>query len=1254
MREQLDSMELEHPDPLFSGGGQLAAYMRSMDWSATPLGSAETWPHSLRTSVSICLNSSFAILVWWGPELVALYNDAYAPIIASKHPWALGKAGKQIFPEIWDIVGPMLSRVLSHGEAVRADDLLLFLERNAYPEECYFTFSYSPILDENGTVGGVFTPVQETTERVIGERRLTSLTHVAEARSHATGGVQAVLTQISGALAANRADLPFFAIYLLEQDQTTARVAACSQSKIVPETMAPAGAPFAWERVLGGELVVTPAASTPELARSAWGRPVEAFAIVPFGQSSSNSIRGFLLAALNPHKHLDESYRSFLSLLADHIGGAIADAEAAEQERRRVEAMAEIDRAKTVFFSNISHEFRTPLTLIIGPVHDLLANQTTPAEVRDALTLVQHNSVRLQKLVTSLLDFSRIEAGRTQTNLRPVRLGQLTQDLASGFRSTFDRAGLSLNVTIPESEEPVLVDPDMWEKIVLNLLSNAFKFTFHGGAGVELRHHRDSVHLTVADTGVGIPVSELPHIFERFRRVEGGHGRSYEGTGIGLALVQELVKLHGGTIGVQSRSGEGTAFTITIPVAPSHPGDEIPDDAEVMASTLQRIEAYVSEAERWTASVNNHGFSIATDSIPAGNAISVPARPGGARYRILIADDNADMRQYAGRLLSEQHELSFAANGQHALELIRRQRPDLLLCDVMMPILDGATLVKMLRGDPKTSTIPIILMSARAGREAEMEGLRLGADEYLVKPFTGVELVTRVQSMLKVAALRNEAEQRLRMSEERLRLALEAADIGIWVMDLLGGTSHADERTKAVFGMSPDADARYDDFIAAIHPEDRERVLQAMRATLDPNGTGLYEIEYRTIGVEDGICRWIAAKGRASFEEKEGVRFTTRFAGTVVDVTRQQLTELAVFESRERAREVLERTTDAVFMLNSAWDFTYLNPNAVRLIALGRDLVGKNLWTEFPDALDREFARQYRRVMDEQVSVHFEEFYPEPLNRWFDVYAYPMQDGIAVFFHDSTARRKSEQALIQSEKLAAAGRLAASVSHEINNPLESVTNLLYLIESDQSLSQPARAYLSLAQTQLTRVSRIATQTLRFYRQSTNPTDVNLQDLLDEVLAFYANRLASGPISVIRRYRNVPAIHAFGGELRQVFTNLIGNAIDALPEHGRLLLGIQALPQALFGRDYAVVTVADTGTGISRDTLKRVFEPFFSTKGMTGTGLGLWVSRQLIDKHGGKIKVRSSDRAPHRGTVFTVWIPLDQTTPSSANPSDISR
>ena len=408
-----------------------------------------------------------------------------------------------------------------------------------------------------------------------------------------------------------------------------------------------------------------------------------------------------------------------------------------------------------------SHEFRTPLTLMLGPLEDALSEGAFSSggmgrDNADRLETVHRNGMRLLKLVNSLLDFSRIEAGRMQAVYEAVDLAAVTGDLASVFRSAIERAGMYLRLNLDPISEPIYVDQEMWEKIVLNLLSNAFKFTFTGGIEVELTESDSDVRFVVRDTGTGIPQDELPRLFERFYRVEGAKGRSFEGSGIGLALVQELVKLHGGSITVQSTPGQGSAFTVNLPKGKAHlASDRI--GARRGTSTGLRADSYVEEAVRW---------------LPDASDLPSTFLDNAALPLVVLVDDNADMRDYAARLLRSEFRVAIANNGQEGLAIVQTQKPDLVLTDIMMPVLDGFGLLTAIRSDPNIAGTPVVMLSARAGEEARVEGLQAGADDYLVKPFTARELLARVRAHVSIAKVRREAAEQ----ERRLRREAEAVN----------------------------------------------------------------------------------------------------------------------------------------------------------------------------------------------------------------------------------------------------------------------------------------------------------------------------------------------------------------------------------------------------------------------------------------------------------------------------------------------
>jgi PAS domain S-box-containing protein len=693
-----------------AGGGDMGARMRSMDWSATPLGQPEQWPQSLRSTLSMLLPSKAQIILFWGDEFVVFYNDAYRPVFGAKHPQALGVPGCRAWSEIWDgQLHPLLAGVVRTGEAFWARDLLFEIERYGFVEETYFDVSYDPVRVESGAVGGVFCIVTETTERVIGERRMALLRDLAARNATARTAHDACVLAIE-ALATSPQDVTFALTYLGDEVQSA-----------TPDA----------ERQLAN--------TSPDLVRT-----------LAITSSAGGGRAGRLVVGLNRRRPFDEHYRSFLELVADQVATALANARAYEAERQRAEALAALDRAKTIFFSNVSHEFRTPLTLMLGPIQNLLA------EINGPLTAAQHNNVeilqrnagRLQKLVNALLDFSRIEAGRAQATYAPTDVSGVTRELAGAFRSAIEHAGIGFEVACDAIDEPVFVDRDMWEKIVLNLLSNALKFTFTGSIRIELQRRGDGVALSVTDTGTGIPESELARIFERFHRVEGAKSRTHEGTGIGLALTHELVRLHGGTIAVESQVDQGTQFVVRIPFGSAHLAQDRVVNTPLPASGSYTAMPFVDEAARWLP-----------DPVLEDRALDSQPRGAGraARERVLVADDNADMREYLRQLLRD-WEVTTVSNGLAALEQARSNSPHLILTDVMMPGLGGFELLHELRADPQTAAIPVLMLSARAGEEARVSGLDAGADDYLIKPFGARELIARVRSLLTLSRARREAE----------------------------------------------------------------------------------------------------------------------------------------------------------------------------------------------------------------------------------------------------------------------------------------------------------------------------------------------------------------------------------------------------------------------------------------------------------------------------------------------------------------
>jgi signal transduction histidine kinase len=1049
------------PEDWLVGGGEMGKLVRSKDWSQTPLGPIESWPQSLRTTVSLCLASNFPISLAWGPQHVQIYNDGYWPICGGKHPQSMGQDFRVCWASPWPVIGAAFERALA-GETSYLEDQRMFLDRNGYLEETFFTFSFSPIRDESGGVGGLFHPVMETTPKMLGERRTRALRDLA-GRTAKARTTEEALEVAAQTLSEYPLDVPFALFYSIRSDRERADLV--TQTVAAPESLAiptlhashdPA-APWPLVQVLQSKatLQVTQlVARVGPFICAPYPEPPHTALLMPITPPGSEHPVGFMVAAVSARLPLNDVYLAFNDLMAAAVTAAVANARAYEEERKRAEALAEIDRAKTAFFSNVSHEFRTPLTLMLGPLEDELAEHESPLPParRERLQTAYRNTLRLMKLVNALLDFSRIEAGRIDASFAPTDLSHLTAELASVFRSAIERGGLSLDVDCPVLSEPIYIDRDMWEKVVLNLLSNAFKHTFEGSIRVSMQESPEHVAVCVQDSGIGIPPNELPRLFDRFHRVKGSKSRTHEGSGIGLALVQELVRIHDGIVEVQSEEGEGSTFVVRLKKGYRHlPSDRVSQHANSTTALAARAAAYVEEALQWTSTTASPA-DIHIDRIDAGPLFGDEFKDAPLqRPRILWSDDNADMRQYVARLLGDYYEVIAVADGLRALSSAREQPPDLILTDVMMPGLDGFGLLRELRADERTRTIPVILLSARAGEESAVEGLQAGADDYMVKPFSARELVARVRTHLELGRLRRE-----------------------WAVTL---EHQVTERTN--------------------------ELLSACNAL-----------------------------------------------------------EIEISERKEAQRKLID----------------------------------------------------------------------------------------------------TQQLVMQQERLRALGEMASGIAHDINNAISPIA--LYtetMLETERSLSERAQGYLRTIQLSISDVAQTIARMRDFYRKrpvevALAPTQLNL--LVRQVIDFTRARWSDIPqergvsIHVVADLpADLPLIMGIEGEVREALTNLIFNAVDAMPDGGTLTIRTRIDAGADESNSKHVsLEVSDTGVGMDEETRRRCLEPFFTTKGEQGTGLGLAMVYGMAERHGARVHIESA-----KGSGTTVGLSfvcsqradVPETTPSTA-------
>jgi PAS domain S-box-containing protein len=976
--------ELPAPQPAnasldwLAGGGTLTRLIQEYDWSRTPLGPIASWPQSLKTSVNLILNSQHPMWLGWGPAATFLYNEAYIQVLSSaKHPWAMGRPASEVWAEIWDVCGPLADKVFQKGEASFVDEMRLFMNRGNFVEETYYSYSYSPIRDEAGTVAGLFCPSTEVTHKVINARRLRTLSELS-AHALVQKTTKAACDSAMATLAANPDDVPFAILYLLDSDGQNAileqvcglppaSLAVAPQSVNLTQPTQDCLWPLA-DVVNKGLAQVVSVENVEGLPRGLAHQHLSQAMVLPVTSRGEGGTVGVLVAGVNPTGKLDPEYRTFYELIAGQIATAIQNVRSVEEERNRLEALAEIDRAKTTFFSNVSHEFRTPLTLMLGPVEDLLAQSYTglsPA-AKSQLELVNRNGSRLLRLVNTLLDFSRIEAGRMQAIYQPTDLAAFTTELASVFRSATEKAGLQLQLDCQKLAEPVFVDRGMWEKIVLNLISNAFKFTFDGSIGITLTKSSNNAELRVRDTGVGIPPKEVPRLFDRFHRIENTRSRTHEGSGIGLALVQELVKLHGGSVRVESTIGEGSTFIVSVPLGTAHlPPDRI-GGSRTLASTAMGAAPFVEEALRWLPD------APATDEeiLPSHELLPIPCPPmpgvksaAEKRPLILVADDNADMRQYLIRLLGERYEVQAVPDGQAAVTAVAERTPELILSDVMMPNLDGFGLLHELRSDPKTRTIPIILLSARAGEESRVEGMEHGADDYLIKPFSARELLARVQTHLEMARVRKQSEEALRRRTEQFETLLNQAPLGVYLLD-------SELRIRSMNPLALEFFACVDDpvgrnFVEVLHllrPKPyADEVIRRFRHTLETGEP--YVVAERTVERPETGTRetyeWQICRIPLPESGYGVVCYFRNITHQVAARERERQITAEAIAATAKFQAVFEQTT--VFAGIMTLDGVLIEANRMCLDACGfrsEDVIGKHFWDcgwwqKFPEAQEK-------------------------------------------------------------------------------------------------------------------------------------------------------------------------------------------------------------------------------------------------------------------------------------------------------------
>ncbi|CAE6471953.1 unnamed protein product [Rhizoctonia solani] len=1244
------------------------ALFESHPWEKTPLGHRSTWSERLRASVNIMQTSPHPTALWWGPEYVLIYNDEYSKVIGHKHPYLYGQRASVGWAELWERLGPNMTSLTAGKALSKTDDLLMFdaLTPEKLPMETYHSWVWIPCADETGQVHGVLNYSIDTTSKVIASRRLDCLRELGSSAMRAATQAEYYQAALS-TFKQYPEDAPFAMFYSVNPEPTSAdtssnrdqnSIASTTDGLSSPRTTtvkaqytgaigipidhptAPqnitftipqkrntpsprfytgstAGlglldgvdtelkldastitvlhdfasdfessgttefqwAPFIKQCFTSGQpvLVDLPRCATAGMEKRGWNEHARQALVIPIIAGSGGvevpsglgTCKAVLILGLNSRRPYDDEYAGWIDVMGGSLGQMYMGVTAREADCLRATQLAQLDAAKTHFFSNASHELRTPLTLISGPISDVI-NETTCPRSQERLKLVMRNVNRLRRLVDTLMDFSRVEAGRLEGHFRPVQLGQVTADLAAMFRSTLEKSGIEYIVDCDSaSSQLTYVDPELWEKIVFNIVGNAFKYTLSGKITVTVKYHNDCAIFSVSDTGVGIPEKDRQKITERFHRVD------------------ELVRLHGGTLTVDSKFGEakgddhGSTFSVTIPLGRAHlPDSHIYDERHEHASAFygrdwSYARSFVEEVAQWNQ-------SDSAPQTPSDGLESLPSTTTGTRVdpaiyftksdKILIVDDNGDMRVYMQQIFSKFCTVLVAKDGLEALEMARKEIPNLILSDVMMPGLDGFNLLQALRASNETSLIPVILVTAQAGVEGRVEGLLSGADDVVCKPFQSRELLARANLHTAMGKRRVELETKFNQRTEELKIVTESSPV-------------------AFFRINADREVQF--------------------------ANAMY---YELTGQSRGLC----SNDWAAPVKQEYSQATVR------------LWEDAQYEGKAGSMN---------FQCNNGvWVKAQLVPTSLGIVGTLTDISAQKLYEEskLAHALESEMnAKRRAEEADERRRAQ---------ELLIDVTSHELRQPVSAILNSAQLIRSNlvdlRQALVTNEGILIDPKLVAALEDDIDS-LDAV------MQCGLAQERIANDVLSL--------SRIQLQVLAIH-----PTEFLLTDEVQNIASIFKNetKMKNIQLSVVlgeslSKY-GVATVFADKARFAQIVTNLCSNAIrftDLVQGERQIVITVDVSPSAPIEgsacvppklspsagiidsrRLFVYVSVADSGPGVHPDDVALLFKRFQqgtnSHEVFGGSGLGLFVSRQLATLMGGRIDV-SSDIG--RGATFRFFI-----------------
>ncbi|GAA5932140.1 uncharacterized protein JCM15063_001133 [Sporobolomyces koalae] len=963
-------------------------------------------------------------------------------------------------------------------------------------------------------------------------------------------------------------------------------------------------------------------------------RPKSAIVIPIRIDTEASAPSAVIVLGVNPMaKRLAENplMKTFFDLISRHIAIGLFAVLAAEQDRRRAEELLSLDRAKSSFFSSVSHDLRTPLTLILSPLGDLLE----PAQRRllhpnhaEKLVLVQKSATRLLNMVNKLLDFSSVENGRMSFRFTPVRIGNLTRELASLFVDAMEKAGIDYTLECdedPADAQPIYLSPDLWEKIMMNILGNALKYTQRGSIAVKLKSTRGEAVLSVKDSGVGIPRDELGNIFERFHRVQSSSRATAMSTGIGLALTLELVKLIGGQLEVESELGVGSIFTVRLSRGYSHLPIEQVDhqSSESITYSAGRNLSVVEEAAGWRLDTLADSPSATPSAATPSAALSRPPPSASSQHSgsgsgedylgsedvlslknrtIVLVDDSRDLRNYMSSLLSTQFTVVPFSSPIDALEYIKTAPPSLLVTDSMMPGMSGMELTREIRSDPRVSLLPIIMVSAQAGSEAKAEALEGGLDDYLVKPFPPRELVARARIHVQLGLMRVELEKRV---EERTRALIESesrnralaerystlstvSPVGIVQISQERDLVYANPAWFDISGHNPDAplSAWKEDVVAEHLPK-----LDRLWKSVVEDGQAV-DVPDRQFLFKSG--KWAQLEIRASTE----VGLPAGWVGALTDITQQKkIEELHIRTVEERMREVEENRRQMEDFLDFS---SHENRNPLSGVWQNAEVVSASL-------------EKYVELLDDLRDGHL-----------------PPSEELEALHDEMVENTDAMESILLCT--AHQGRIADDILNVSKLNMGLLTINLVPFEL---------------------VPRMI-EVKRMFEAECSQKQIDLRLLAGKSV----NELGSQWIS------------ADPARLHQILLNFLSNSIKYTTDipHRKITIRIDAYPSQPAERPgvmrvshappiespnvvWIVVGVEDNGKGLNEEELLKLFARFSQANPRsdqvrypTSSGLGLYISKKLVELHSGFIEVESRQGV---GSVFSFAIPAQKAHPQIA-------